>query len=72
MSRIQTPGKRPDQIHYQPDKAHKWYYDLAKNEFYDQKTGKPAPKSINEKLNDPEIRRTVDEGVRQLNGEAKK
>jgi filamentous hemagglutinin len=67
-----NPGKRPGQIHYQPDKAHKWYYDAVKNEFFDQKTGKPAPKSVNDKLTDPEIRRAVDEGIRQLNGEAKK
>ena len=67
-----NPGKRPGQIHYQPDKAHKWYYDPVKNEFYDQKTGKPAPKSVNDKLTDPEIRRAVDEGMRQLNGESKK
>lgn len=67
-----NPGKRPGQIHYQPDKAHKWYYDPVKNEFYDQKTGKPAPKSVNDKLADPEIGRAVDEGMRQLNGENKK
>jgi len=67
-----NPGKRPGQIHYQPDKAHKWYYDPTKNEFFDQKTGKSAPQSVNDRLKDPEIRRAIDEGMRQLSGGAKK
>ena len=66
-----NPGKRPGQIHYQPDKTHKWYYDPKTNEFYDQKNGKSAPKSVNDKLKDPEIRRAIDEGMRQLSGETK-
>ena len=66
-----NPGKRPGQIHYQPDKAHKWYYDPVKNEFFNQKSGKSAPQSVNDRLKDPEIRRAIDEGMRQLSGGAK-
>jgi hypothetical protein len=66
------PGGRPGQIHYQPDKKNKWYYDPEKNDFYNQKTGKRAPKSVNDKLNDPDFKAAIDEGLRQLKGGAKK
>jgi hypothetical protein len=65
------PGGRPGQIHYQPDPKHKWYYNPAKNEFYDENTRKPAPKSVQDKLNDPEIKSAIDEAMRQLSGKPK-
>lgn len=40
-------------------------------EFYSQEDGKPAPKPVNDKLKDPEFKKAIDEGMRQLNGEAK-
>lgn len=65
-----NPGQRPGQIHYQPAEGVKWYYDPIKNKLYNQKTGALAPKSVQDKLLDPEIKAAVDEGMRQL-GEAK-
>jgi filamentous hemagglutinin len=50
-----SPGKRPGQIHYQPAPGQKWYYDPANNDFYDQKTRQRAPKSVNDKLSNPEF-----------------
>ena len=61
-----NPGQRPGQIHYQPMKGVKWYYDPVGDHFYNQKSGEPAPKSVQDRLADPEIRDAVDEGLRQL------
>jgi len=44
----------------------KWYYDPVGDHFYNQKSGEPAPKSVQDRLADPEIRDAVDEGLRQL------
>jgi hypothetical protein len=66
-----SPGKRPGQIHYQPDPKHKWYYDPKRKVFYDENTGKLAPKSVQDKLNDPDIKAAVDEAMRQLEGKSK-
>ena len=38
-----NPGKRPGQIHYQPDKAHKWYYDPTKRSSTARRTASPLP-----------------------------
>lgn len=61
-----SPGKRPGQIHYQPDPKHKWYYDHVNKKFYNENTKQDAPKSVQDKLNDPDIKAAVDEGSRQL------
>jgi hypothetical protein len=44
----------------------KWYYGPIRDKFYDQKTEVLTPKSVQDKLLDPEIRAAVDEGMRQL------
>ncbi len=61
-----NPGQRPGQIHYQPTKGVKWYYDHINDTLYKQKTGELAPRSVQERLADPEIRAAISEGLRQL------
>ena len=62
------PGGRPGQIHYQPAKGVKWYYKQKGNYFYNENTGERAPKSVQDKLNDPEIRAAIDKALRRLEG----
>jgi hypothetical protein len=44
----------------------KWYYDHVNDKFYDENTKMDAPTSVQERLNDPEIRAAINEGLRQL------
>ncbi|WP_455818756.1 hypothetical protein [Pseudomonas cerasi] len=58
-----APGKRAGQIHYQDSNNKKYYYDPV------TKTFPGAPKSVNDKLNDPAFRNAIDKGMTKYLGE---
>lgn len=61
-----SPGKRPGQIHYQDANGNKWYYDIDKNIFYDQKTGQIAPKKVQDMLKNDDIMNAIKKGLKYL------
>ena len=62
-----APGKRPGQIHYQPNPKEKWYYDPSKEIFYDENNrSRPVPRAVQEKLKDPEFREGLKKALRFL------
>ncbi|MNG65607.1 Filamentous hemagglutinin [compost metagenome] len=58
-----APGKRAGQIHYQDNSNNKHYYDPVTQTF------PGAPKSVNDKLNDPVFKNAIDKGMTKYLGE---
>ncbi|WP_164141567.1 hemagglutinin repeat-containing protein [Serratia marcescens] len=58
-----APGKRAGQIHYQDNKNNKYYYDPVTQTFPE------APKSVNDKLKDPDFKNAIDKGMTKYLGE---
>ncbi|MGR3774119.1 VENN motif pre-toxin domain-containing protein, partial [Edwardsiella anguillarum] len=58
-----APGKRAGQIHYQDNSNNKYYYDPVTQKFPE------APKSVNDKLNDPVFKNAIDKGMTKYLGE---
>ncbi|MDN0117977.1 hypothetical protein QVN83_03195 [Yersinia frederiksenii] len=56
-------GKRVGQIHYQDNNNNKYYYDPVAQIF------PGAPKSVNDRLNDPAFKNAVDKGMTKYLGE---
>ncbi|MBS4537550.1 hypothetical protein GOQ27_03695, partial [Clostridium sp. D2Q-11] len=61
-----SPGKRPGQIHYHESNNTKWYYDVSDKVFYNQKTGKLAPKKIQKILRDNNIQNAIKKALNIL------
>lgn len=61
-----APGERPGQIHYHDANNNKYYYDIANNAFYDQKTGQLASKSIQKLLNDQDFMKGISKALQIL------
>ena len=60
------PGKRPGQIHYHDANNIKFYYNIKDKLFYDQKTNKLAPKSIQNLLKDRNFTKEIDKALKIL------
>nr|WP_289995873.1 hypothetical protein [Photorhabdus laumondii] len=58
-----APGKRAGQIHYQDSNNNKYYYDPITQTF------PGAPKSVNDKLNDPAFKNSIEKGMKKYLGE---
>ena len=55
-----APTKRPGQIHYQDNNGNKYIYDPNSDRFIN------APKSVNELLNNPRVRMSINRGLMYL------
>lgn len=64
-----NPGKRPGQIHYQDANNVKYYFDPYAGTFYDQKTGKSAPKKVQKMLEDKDFVTKLNVGLTKYLGE---
>jgi filamentous hemagglutinin len=61
---------RAGQVHYQDNENNKYYYNNETNTFINQKDGKLAPKSVQNKLNDKKFKATIDKAVEKYLGES--
>ncbi len=65
-----APGQRPGQVHYHEPDNTKWYLDIKEKQFYNQKTGKLAPKKIQKLLKDKDFINGINKALKFL-GEGK-
>jgi hypothetical protein len=61
-----NPSQRPGQIHIQDKKGIKFLYDSAKKIFYDQATGNPAARGVQDLLKEPEVIKAMQKGEKIL------
>lgn len=58
---VENPGNRDGDVHYHTPKNVKYRYDLEDGKFYDT-DGNLAPPKVQDKLNDPEIKKGIEKG----------
>ena len=61
-----NPGGRPGQIHYHDAQNNKYMYDIKNKSFYDAKTGQPAPKSVQNLLNNKDFVKGINSALKVL------
>lgn len=71
-----APGQRPGTLHYQDEDNVKYQYNVNDNKFYGynkttQAFDKEAPKSVNKLLENKDIQKAIDKGLKYLGEEPK-
>ena len=61
-----NPGQRDGNIHYHDANNHKYYYDIENKYFVDAKTGNPAPKSVQNLVNNYDFAKGIEKALNVL------